>query len=1196
MKKILTVFLAVLMLMQSILVIFADDVSPVFANVTFNDIATNASPEGITVKGSRNCRVLPDGSGKALYLDLSLGIGSVSVPFEMNGDSVWVSAKIKTETILSKANLFTMCSGAAKTTLISKTADGATLTYGKDFAGLKSNVWQEVTVFVDFNAATYDIYIDGIQKVDNWEIGAKIAKSTSVEFEFVPQSDKKTESSVWIDDIRVYGGNSLRRDIPAASMNYEVKRFEEEAADDKITFYKQLDFNSLSAAGIKLYSMQNKNLTHTVKQDDDNNGYYVMSRTSGVGGYHDIEYKSTSYFLVIDFEFCLFENSPDGKMEFFDLRAADQSWNIDFSLTGNVITVKAGGSMTLNYGEWTHFAFAYNLIDHSFDIYRDGILIYENLPMANQNLTDILYSRTSILSTDVPVSFGYDNFYVYEAEAPVENPAEEAAKSLVSQFAGDEKATKEFLGENVVFSVTSGDIYNGEAKKEGVGSGIIENGRTLVPVRTIAEGFGVEVSWDGEKREVDIGGIATLKIGDKNIIAGDRVIESDVAPLIHNERVYLPLRVLAEQVLGKNVLWDEERKMVIMSDGESSINTRDATNMDMAYRYLMYDRMSGEDMINTLKTKSRPRLLVSADRFEEIKKWIKESDVAAGWYEVVKRNADEFLKADVWAYGDRSARMIERDVITLSFMYKMTGEEKYAHRAWRELENIASYKHWNAGASYLNTAAYMLASSVGYDWLYDYLSPGQRKVISDAIVKHGLIEARKDFSGLFGTKSYIRNRDNWTAVCNSSIMMACMAIGDNEEYGELCADVWESAQIALEYIFKGFEPDGGWREGTSYFSFCTIYLQKGLASLDVTFGKTFGYTETPGFAHAGWFPSDMTGTKGLYGSGDGGSTVSNEGFHMMWWSDYFNDPALTAATINIFDRFDREGDVEALLCAKPGFDKTPLSEVPLDTRYRYIEFASLKGNDWGDPDSMWGAFQGGINAFGHGHLDAGSFQFDALGERWAWDLGYDSYDLPEWGASHGKYYCIRAEGHNCIVINPDDSFDQLPSTEVMPITDYGSYGEKGGYAICDLTGVYSHQATSVKRGISMMDGRKSFTVRDEIALSKANSEVYWFMHTTADNIEVFDTYAVLTQNGKKLRVDFLSNADSMEVLTMKAEPLPTSPQYKGTKDYSMYKKLALKVQASGNLNITAKLTPIKDGSENYTVDDTPLSMWSQIAK
>ena len=55
------------------------------------------------------------------------------------------------------------------------------------------------------------------------------------------------------------------------------------------------------------------------------------------------------------------------------------------------------------------------------------------------------------------------------------------------------------------------------------------------------------------------------------------------------------------------------------------------------------------------------------------------------------------------------------------------------------------------------------------------------------------------------------------------------------------------------------------------------------------------------------------------------------------------------------------------------------------------------------PDASFLGVKGGMPKYNHGHMDVGSFVFDADGVRWAEDLGSQNYhSIPEplWGSSH----------------------------------------------------------------------------------------------------------------------------------------------------------------------------------------------------
>ena len=78
---------------------------------------------------------------------------------------------------------------------------------------------------------------------------------------------------------------------------------------------------------------------------------------------------------------------------------------------------------------------------------------------------------------------------------------------------------------------------------------VIENGRTLVPFRAIAEALNVAVSWAGDVQTVSAtgGGIAVkLQIGNQTAYCNDLPIPLDVPPAIQNGRTLIPLRFFTE--------------------------------------------------------------------------------------------------------------------------------------------------------------------------------------------------------------------------------------------------------------------------------------------------------------------------------------------------------------------------------------------------------------------------------------------------------------------------------------------------------------------------------------------------------------------------------------------------------------------------------------------------------------------------
>ncbi len=129
--------------------------------------------------------------------------------------------------------------------------------------------------------------------------------------------------------------------------------------------------------------------------------------------------------------------------------------------------------------------------------------------------------------------------------------------------------------EKIVITLTIGNIeaFINQEKYILDAPPIIRDGRTLVPIRFIAEAFGAEVDWIPEDQEIIIyyEEVITihLLIGEKRALItslldeGIKVIDLDTPPIIINGRTLVPIRFIAE-AFGAEVDWiQEERKVII---------------------------------------------------------------------------------------------------------------------------------------------------------------------------------------------------------------------------------------------------------------------------------------------------------------------------------------------------------------------------------------------------------------------------------------------------------------------------------------------------------------------------------------------------------------------------------------------------------------------------------------------------------
>lgn len=117
--------------------------------------------------------------------------------------------------------------------------------------------------------------------------------------------------------------------------------------------------------------------------------------------------------------------------------------------------------------------------------------------------------------------------------------------------------------------LTIGDkaaTINGETKENDVAP-VIVNDRTMLPIRFIVEALGANVGWDEETRKVSValGDITiTVVIGESAAYVNGETVALDSPAFIENDRTYLPIRFIMEN-LGADVQWNEETRQVTIT-------------------------------------------------------------------------------------------------------------------------------------------------------------------------------------------------------------------------------------------------------------------------------------------------------------------------------------------------------------------------------------------------------------------------------------------------------------------------------------------------------------------------------------------------------------------------------------------------------------------------------------------------------
>jgi hypothetical protein len=538
-----------------------------------------------------------------------------------------------------------------------------------------------------------------------------------------------------------------------------------------------------------------------------------------------------------------------------------------------------------------------------------------------------------------------------------------------------------------------------------------------------------------------------------------------------------------------------------------------------------------DDMLATLR-KEHPRLLVLSPDFAKAKETAMRDPRARVYYNQTIEECTKALGAPPVSRGSGQMLNTSRTALSritfLAALYRMDGDKRYADRARDEMA-AAKFGDWDP-PHFLDVAEMTAALAIGYDWLYNTLSPDDRATIRQAIIEKGLKPGLSAYqSGVWWTKV----DHNWANVCAGGLALGALAIADEEP--DLARQVLAATRQAMNPPLSVFAPDGGLPEGPGYWVYEMKYTVFYLAAAETALGTDLGMADTKGLDKTGFYRIATLGPTGKSFDFADSSEFAGVASQMFWLSRHFNQPAFAVSERDFAAKW---GDVFHLLW----FDDrgTTLSDanVPLDAFFRGVNVACFRGA-WNDRETFYVGFKGGNNSANHAHLDLGTFVLDAFGQRWAADLGGDNYDLPEYfGKLRWTYYRTRTEGHNTLLIN-DANQDQ---TAKAPIVAFSSTPDRA-FAVADLSQAYRWSATRVRRGIELLN-RNCVVVEDEIDANQP-AKVQWNFHTTA-GVQLSDDKrsATLTLGGKELTAKLLSPADAKFDVIGASPPKPQA-QNKG---------------------------------------------------
>ena len=558
--------------------------------------------------------------------------------------------------------------------------------------------------------------------------------------------------------------------------------------------------------------------------------------------------------------------------------------------------------------------------------------------------------------------------------------------------------------------------------------------------------------------------------------------------------------------------------------------------------------------MSTMK-KSHPRVLLND--FKPIKQNLKTNAIMQSWLKELKE---------------------EKTMDALALNYVLTGDKQKMDEAISTALNLDWDKEIKAGGH--RYGALLMRLGCVYDWLHDAMRKNQRDKLQ--LLTKKVLEA------------YLQDRDktnfhNFNHVLNSGAIVASVAIADEEP--ELAQKVFNLAINTINLTW--YKPDGVTPEGPHYMAWSSMVMFSGLSTLESAFGQSFGLSDEPGLMGYGDFVMNTTmPRKGICVKYS--DCYTNGGFYnlgqLFWIANKFNRPDLCQFALEN-DPFvakgenpDYSGKINNLLWYNPKKNQTDpenFKKLPLDKQFTGAQLAVMRSG-WEDENALFAGIKGTDDYrqanFYHRHTNTGTFFLNALGEQWCVDLGLENYTIKDYNVQPRLYYKLRAEGHNCNIINPASDIDNK-GWEKCPIINKGSNLQES-FAIVDMTPDYDKLAKSAKRGLKMFDHRRKVLIQDEISsLDGKPLDSYWFMQTEA-GIEIApDGRSVMLYRGNEKMLVYMATAPKDARFTvMGTEPLVYTRPVESKQDWTFgAKKLTIHTTTEIDLKLAIVFVPIQKG-------------------
>ena len=542
-----------------------------------------------------------------------------------------------------------------------------------------------------------------------------------------------------------------------------------------------------------------------------------------------------------------------------------------------------------------------------------------------------------------------------------------------------------------------------------------------------------------------------------------------------------------------------------------------------------------------------PRLLMLKGEEREIKKRVLAEALFRDLHHLNITECDKMLLLPTLTRNQVGRRILhtsaeaKRRIIYLSYSFRMTGNRAYLKAAEKVMLDMSKFEDWNP-SHFLDVAEMTAGLAIGYDWLYDELSPSSKEIIAKAIQSKGLDEA-KDEKKCW----WLRADMNWNQVCNAGISLGALALFENDPAGS--AALLNRSLQSIKLPMAVYKNNGAYPEGYNYWVFGTANNVMLIDMFEKAFKSDYGLREMPGFMKTAAFEQQLEGPLTAEYAIPIEKSTGNETDNMVSQSFSFGDSGFNTRVLPIMYWFASKNKESSLLWNEVRKLKRDLkSETATLTKDNSLPFLLVWGNkidlknitipvekmfvaqgkgamavmrtSWDAPNAIFLGVKAGTEIHTHAHMDAGSFVMDANGVRWAMDFGMQEYesleskgiDLFKMTQESPRWEVFRLNNlaHNTLTFNNKKHWIAGISTIENPIEKQGLMS-----VTTDISSFFPADAKKVERTFAIVDN-KYVQINDRIVTDDKQDTIRWNMLTTAIPQITNNKTILLKQNGKEL--------------------------------------------------------------------------------